>query len=516
MWQTLVEQAQGGDLTAFDKLMARYQDGVVAVALALLGDFEQARDAAQETFIQAWRDLAQLRDRAAFPAWLLGIARNRCRDLVRRPCLPLLPLEQAAETASPAREADPAEEVARRQARARVLQAIGELSEVNRVTTTLFYIDGYTVSEVAGFLEVPAGTVKRRLHEARRQLHGSVGDMLEETLHTGKPGPELRALVAEELRQRREQWDQWLLQWQAHDAAEPERNVQWAQRWHEQRLADVRANAAQYGLSPDLGLPRMLPEYRDRETFRDDLQEMPRRWGFPEGVEPVNLRDLARDLRVAPLELRRWEQEGLPVLRYRPWFAYDPARVGEWLDAHRPEVRSGNGRPEIERPLLTVLTDLASGAATAEEAADTYDALLTASLSSPDPLFAPRWAALREEQLRANAARYGLERPSDTWLGIPAEADTFEIRDLTRRLALSPLDVARWTRAGMPCLRLGGYVRYNLDWVGEWLAGQGIMPPRHGLAELDQTELFVCRAVACGEGAVDDAYEALSGWLAVM
>jgi len=66
----LVRRAQQGDLNAFDRLVARYQDAVRGAAFGMLGDFDDAADIAQEVLLQAWRDLGDLREPASFPAWL--------------------------------------------------------------------------------------------------------------------------------------------------------------------------------------------------------------------------------------------------------------------------------------------------------------------------------------------------------------------------------------------------------------------------------------------------------------
>lgn len=504
-------------LQAFDLLVAHFQDAVVGAAVCALGSFEDAQDIAQETFIQAWRDLPSLRDECCFPSWLLQIARHRCQDHLRRPQHRELPMadpvqEAAGSPGAPLRPAAPA------LLRDQVMEAISELSEPNRLATTLFYINGYSIAEVAGLLAVPPGTVKRRLHESRRRLQGSMMKMVRDTLGEGKPGEELRARVAAELQARLAQWEAWVSGW--HERAPEEREQEeslWAQRWHELRMADVRANAAQYGVEPDESLPRMLPEYRQSNTFRDDMLDMPRRWGIPEGLELLCLRDVVRELTVSPLAVLRWEQAGMPVVRYHPWALYDLPRVRQWLDGVQPEPVQPITPEEARRPLLVAMRALADGLCPAEEAARVYDALETACfLDARDRVWAEDHKADLPAQLRANAALYGLSRPADSWLGIPSGAAVREIRDLTRCLTVSPIDVVRWTRAGMPCLRRGAMARWDLQHVTAWLSEQGILPAQCDLRELDQTERFVCSKVAGGQATADEGYEALSGWLGVM
>jgi len=509
MLRELVERAQAGDLTAFDALVQEFQDAVFGSAYAILGDRDDAEDAAQQAFIDAWQDVSALRDPDRFPGWLHRIAQNRCRDLLRRP-----------QRRSPGGEAfpgraeaiDPALEASRRQVRERVLAAIRSLSEANRLATTLFYIDGYSIKEVAEFLEAPVGTVKRRLHDARRRLQRSMMDMVPETLDAEKPGPELRARIAAELEARKARSDEMLRRVRSED------QVEWARRWHEERMEDVRANAAQYGIEPDESLPRMSPEYR-RGTFRDDAKDLPRRWGIPEGLEITNLRDLCRELLVSPLSIHRWEAQALPALRYRPWVLYDRARVRLWLGAEPREPVLAMTAEQARRPFLTVLATVSAGLAGPEEAAEVCDKLETARLvAGADPVSEPEWEATRDRERRENAAQYGLDEPTDNWLGIPQDRipHQFEIRDLTRRLGVSPIDVVRWTRDGMPCLRHSPYRRWDADRVTEWLAAQRIPPTHFTIQELENTALFICRAVASGQATPDEAHEALAGWGGVM
>src|SRR5437763_10117781 len=107
-----VRLAQVGDTEAFGRIVRRFQDMAVGYAASLLGDFHLAEDAAQEAFLEAWRDLPQLREPAAFAGWLRRIVFKQCHRLTRGRRLPTVPLEAAAALASP--EPGPAEVAERR------------------------------------------------------------------------------------------------------------------------------------------------------------------------------------------------------------------------------------------------------------------------------------------------------------------------------------------------------------------------------------------------------------------
>ena len=77
--EALVVRARGGDLTAFNALVLRFQDGVYGLTLRMLGDSDSAEDATQDAFIRAWQRFETFRG-GSFRAWLFTIAANRARD----------------------------------------------------------------------------------------------------------------------------------------------------------------------------------------------------------------------------------------------------------------------------------------------------------------------------------------------------------------------------------------------------------------------------------------------------
>ncbi len=189
----LVRRAQGGDLSAFDSLVTRFRDMAVGYAYSLLRDFPLAEDAAQEAFVQAYKDLRSLRQPEAFPAWLRRIVFKHCDRLSRRKTPPLVPLESATEARDD--RPDPLRNLERRERREVVLESVETLPRHERVAVSLFYIDGYSMAEVGRFLEVPAATVKSRLHSARRRLKERTMGMVRKTLRSRAPGDELNQRV---------------------------------------------------------------------------------------------------------------------------------------------------------------------------------------------------------------------------------------------------------------------------------------------------------------------------------
>lgn len=168
----LVERAQAGDRHAFGELVGRYQDRVFNALVALLGCREEARDAAQDAFVQAWRKLDAFRGDSQFYTWLYRIAMNQglSRRRKRRPAMSLDQQKQEAGAeptdpgGNPAAALDAAENIAQ------VRAALDELADEHRQILVLREIEGFAYEEIAETLELPVGTVRSRLFRARAQL----------------------------------------------------------------------------------------------------------------------------------------------------------------------------------------------------------------------------------------------------------------------------------------------------------------------------------------------------------
>jgi len=176
----LVEAARGGDLEAFRRLVMRFQDMAYGYAFSLLGDFHRAQDAAQEAFVEAYRDLRDLREAAAFAGWFRRIVFKQCDRIIRKRRVTEAPLDESLEIMSDV--GDPAEAIDQQEMIDTVLEAMRALPEHERAVTSLYYIDGYSQKEVAAFLEVPVKTVKSRLYSSRKRLKERVLTMVEKTM----------------------------------------------------------------------------------------------------------------------------------------------------------------------------------------------------------------------------------------------------------------------------------------------------------------------------------------------
>jgi len=161
----LVERALLGDSGAYDELYRRHRDRVARVAYLLLGDADQAQDAAQEAFLIGWRDLRRLRDPALFRPWVTGVAVNLCRRRRRAAARARHSLDRQARGREVA--SDEGDAAALRLA---VRGAVDALPRQMREVVVLRFYCRFGEAEIAEALGIAAGTVKSRLGRARARL----------------------------------------------------------------------------------------------------------------------------------------------------------------------------------------------------------------------------------------------------------------------------------------------------------------------------------------------------------
>lgn len=166
---TLVERARAGDEHAFERLIEARLARAYRTAFAILRTDWDARDACQEAFIAAWRDLPRLRDVSRFDAWLDRIVVNQCRTLLRARKARVREISMDGSRA----ESDALSGPSRVDAVADedlVRQAFGRLAPDQRLVLALHHGEGRPVAEIATLIGIPAGTVMWRLYRARRAL----------------------------------------------------------------------------------------------------------------------------------------------------------------------------------------------------------------------------------------------------------------------------------------------------------------------------------------------------------
>jgi RNA polymerase sigma-70 factor (ECF subfamily) len=171
--EELVEACQAGETSAFDLLVARWNDKIRGACYRLLGSEEEARDAAQEAFLKAYKGLGGFKGEARFSSWLYRIAVNQCRDKLRRRKGRHLVSLEVLEDAGPvlASRGPEADELVRQlDLRRAVRRAIAALPPEQREVLILKEYQGLTFLEIAQALDQPVSTVKTRLYRGLGQL----------------------------------------------------------------------------------------------------------------------------------------------------------------------------------------------------------------------------------------------------------------------------------------------------------------------------------------------------------
>lgn len=182
---SLVRAAQEGDAEVFNRIVERFQDMACASAYAMLEDMQLAQDVAQEAFLEAYLNLPKLREPAAFSSWFRRIIFKQADRLTRGKCLAHSSLEVAADMPVDCR--GPTEIAEINELRAQVHHAISALPERERLVIVLFYGTGYTLKDIAAFLEIPVTTVKKRLYDARQRLKDGLIDVMRDVLQEQRP-----------------------------------------------------------------------------------------------------------------------------------------------------------------------------------------------------------------------------------------------------------------------------------------------------------------------------------------
>jgi len=191
----LIKKCLAGDTDSFGVLVQRHQDAVLGYASHRLGDPLAAQDVAQEVFIEAYARLSDLRQPEKLAAWLRGIALNYCRRWLRQRQAERQREDAAGRQLMPATISDPQTELEAQQRRERIESLLDALSEKNRLTARLYYLEDLSYEEIARFFEVPLSTVKGRLHKARKKLKEEMIDMAKEAHASDGPQEEFAAQV---------------------------------------------------------------------------------------------------------------------------------------------------------------------------------------------------------------------------------------------------------------------------------------------------------------------------------
>jgi RNA polymerase sigma-70 factor, ECF subfamily len=167
--QLPVPAARAGVPSAWDVLFRRYQLPLYTYVVELVHDEQASRDIVQESFINAARHIARLRDDAKFGSWLFGIAHQKCVQRWRRRIPDAVPLDDIAPRLA-AEEESPDDWLIRREDEEHFMKCLDHLTSPHRAVLLLHFIEDFSLDDIARITGVELGTVKSRLHYAKKSL----------------------------------------------------------------------------------------------------------------------------------------------------------------------------------------------------------------------------------------------------------------------------------------------------------------------------------------------------------
>jgi RNA polymerase sigma factor (sigma-70 family) len=187
---SLVVETLRGNREAFGQIVGRYQTLICSLAYSGTGSLSESEDLAQETFIVAWKQLANLREPQKLRSWLCGIARNLIYDALkkqgREPSHAAETLEVIEQ--SPAPGPQPHDLTVSNEEAAILWRSLERIPETYREPLVLFYREHQSIEAVAEKLELTEDNVKQRLSRGRKMLHQEVLAFIESTLERTNPG----------------------------------------------------------------------------------------------------------------------------------------------------------------------------------------------------------------------------------------------------------------------------------------------------------------------------------------
>jgi RNA polymerase sigma-70 factor, ECF subfamily len=189
--RALVERAKGGDDGAFRLIFERYRRRAYALALGVVHNPDAALDVVQDAFLRAHRHLDGFEGNSSVYTWLYRIVMNAAIDHLRKEgrartveyddAVAHLENEAQADVAALVPQlvrGDPAREIARREIRDKIDEALGKLSPNHRAVLVLREVDGLSYEEMAKVMECSKGTIMSRLFHARKNMQRFLGESL--------------------------------------------------------------------------------------------------------------------------------------------------------------------------------------------------------------------------------------------------------------------------------------------------------------------------------------------------
>jgi len=180
----LINRFRHGDKSVFEDIIVRYQDRIFNVCMHMLGNADDAQDAAQETFLKAYRNFVDFKPNASFYTWLYRIAINTCIDHKRKPIWESIfrrnDKDEEIVIEAPSNIYCPEKAYQSKQIITALHIALKKLSPKLRAVIVLREIEGLSYEDISAALDISIGTVKSRISRAREELKTMLIDFMEQ------------------------------------------------------------------------------------------------------------------------------------------------------------------------------------------------------------------------------------------------------------------------------------------------------------------------------------------------
>ena len=162
--------AQNGNVDAFSEIVNVHQNAVYNLCYRMLGDPYEAEDAAQETFLRAYKAMKSFDRKRSFTTWLLSIAAHYCIDMLRKRRLNIIHIEDTPYLEIPDPGSNPETSLTESEQQKRIRSLLNVLSDTDRAIVIMYYWYEFSYEEIAKALKLSTSAVKSRIHRARSQL----------------------------------------------------------------------------------------------------------------------------------------------------------------------------------------------------------------------------------------------------------------------------------------------------------------------------------------------------------
>jgi RNA polymerase sigma-70 factor (ECF subfamily) len=171
---SLVHRTQQGDMAAFEALFHKYQGAIYRTAYAITRDAGAAEEVLQDCFYKTYLNILKITGEGSLSPWLHRVAVNLSCNALKKRRVWLEPLESVAEYFFAETHQSPEHLAERTELQGTMREVINTLSLKHRIVVTLHYLQDFSLPEIAYILDLPVGTVKSRLHHARKELRSKL------------------------------------------------------------------------------------------------------------------------------------------------------------------------------------------------------------------------------------------------------------------------------------------------------------------------------------------------------